>query len=128
MKIAVTGGTGFVGSHLIEQALAAGYEVRALARRPQPAQPGLAWIAGSLEHPASLASLVEGCDAVIHVAGVVKGDREAFRQGNLIGTEAVIEARRARGQSAVSSTYPRSPRASRSFRPMAGRNAPRRSR
>jgi uncharacterized protein YbjT (DUF2867 family) len=92
VKIAVTGGTGFVGSHLIEQAVMAGYAVRALTRRPQPAQPGITWIAGSLEHPASLSTLVEGCAAVVHVAGVVKGDRAAFRKGNLVGTEAMLEA------------------------------------
>lgn len=92
MKIALTGGTGFVGSHVIEQALAQDHDVRALTRRPQPIRPGLTWIAGSLDEPAGLATLVEGCDAVVHVAGVVKGDRAAFRKGNLIGTEAVIEA------------------------------------
>lgn len=92
MKIAITGGTGFVGSHLIEQAVAAGYRVRALTRRPQAPAPGLEWIGGSLEQPASLTALVEGCEAVIHVAGVVKGDRDAFRKGNVVGTEAVLEA------------------------------------
>ena len=33
MRLAITGGTGFVGSHVIEAALAAGHEVRALTRR-----------------------------------------------------------------------------------------------
>ena len=36
MKLAITGGTGFVGSHLIDAALAAGHEVKALTRREQP--------------------------------------------------------------------------------------------
>jgi len=38
--IAMTGGTGFVGARLIDQALAAGHRVRALTRRPQPARDG----------------------------------------------------------------------------------------
>ncbi|MCP4028704.1 MAG: NAD-dependent epimerase/dehydratase family protein, partial [Sphingomonas sp.] len=38
--LAITGGTGFVGSRLIDLALAAGHEVRALTRRPQPARAG----------------------------------------------------------------------------------------
>ena len=35
LKLAITGATGFVGGRLLEQALAAGHEVRALTRRPQ---------------------------------------------------------------------------------------------
>jgi len=41
MKLAITGGTGFVGSHLIDAALAAGHSVLALARRQQPPRDGL---------------------------------------------------------------------------------------
>ena len=36
MKLAVTGGTGFVGSHLVDAALAAGHDIKALTRREQP--------------------------------------------------------------------------------------------
>jgi len=92
MRIAITGATGFVGSHLVEQAVAAGHEVRALTRRPQTPRPGLEWIGGALDRPEALAALVDGVDAVLHVAGVVKGDREDFRIGNILGTEAVLEA------------------------------------
>ena len=49
MKLAVTGGTGFVGSHLIDAALAAGHEVQALARREQPERDRVQWIGGSLD-------------------------------------------------------------------------------
>jgi len=68
--LAITGGTGFVGRVLIDRALAAGHEVRALTRRPQTARDGLAWIAGALDRSDALARLVAGADAVIHVAGV----------------------------------------------------------
>ena len=92
MKLAITGGTGFVGSHLIAQAAAAGHEVRALTRRPQPARDHVVWSEGALDRPDSLAALVEGCDAVVHVAGVVNGDRAAFVAGNITGTENMVAA------------------------------------
>ncbi|UAK24234.1 NAD-dependent epimerase/dehydratase family protein [Sphingomonas nostoxanthinifaciens] len=97
MRLAVTGGTGFVGSTLIERALAAGHQVRALARREQPPRAGVAWVPGALDRPASLAALVEGCDAVIHIAGVINGDAAAFAKGNIAGTDAMVAAASAAG-------------------------------
>lgn len=91
--LAITGGTGFVGSRLIDLALAAGHEVRALTRRPQPARAGVVWIEGALDTPAALDRLVTGTDAVIHVAGVVNApDRSGFVAGNITGTQAVVDA------------------------------------
>ncbi|PZU11681.1 NAD(P)-dependent oxidoreductase [Sphingomonas sp.] len=90
--IAVTGGTGFVGSHLIDLALARGHRLRALTRRPQPAREGIVWVEGALDRPESLGALVEGCDSVIHVAGIINGSDEDFRRGNVLGTEAMIDA------------------------------------
>jgi len=91
--IALTGGTGFVGSHVIDQALAAGIELRALTRRPQLDRAGVTWIAGALDDTASLARLVEGAAAVLHVAGVINApDRPGFAAGNIAGTRNVIAA------------------------------------
>lgn len=91
--LAITGGTGFVGRRLIEAALAAGHDVRALARRPQPPRAGVAWIPGALDEPAALDRLVAGADAVIHVAGVVNAaDRAGFVAGNVEGTRAILAA------------------------------------
>lgn len=91
--IALTGGTGFVGSHVIDQALAAGIELRALTRRPQPDRAGVTWISGALDDATSLASLVAGADAVLHVAGVINApDRAGFGAGNIDGTRALIAA------------------------------------
>lgn len=97
MRIAITGGTGFVGSHLIEGALAEGHQVQALTRRAQPPQQGVTWIEGALDKPDSLAALCEDCDAVIHVAGVINGSAEEFHQGNMVGTEHMIAAARGAG-------------------------------
>ena len=91
--IAITGGTGFVGKTLIEHAVQAGHEVRALARRSQADIPGVTWVSGALDTPAALDSLVRGADAVIHVAGVVNApDRAGFAAGNIAGTQAIVDA------------------------------------
>lgn len=111
--LAITGGTGFVGSHLIEHALELGHAVRALTRKPQPPRIGVTWIEGALDRPKSLARLVEGARTVIHVAGLVGArDRAAFAEGNAAGTESMIAATRAAGISrfiAVSSLAAREP-------------------
>jgi nucleoside-diphosphate-sugar epimerase len=91
--IALTGGTGFVGSRLIDLALADGHQVRALTRRAQPPREGLAWVRGALDTPDALASLATGADAVLHVAGVVNApDKAGFVAGNVEGTRAVLAA------------------------------------
>ncbi|KTF70027.1 NAD-dependent epimerase/dehydratase family protein [Sphingomonas sp. HT-1] len=91
--LAITGGTGFVGSRLIALALAAGHEVRALTRREQPAQAGLTWIRGDLDALEALAQLCQGADAVIHVAGVVNApDQDGFARGNITGTANMLAA------------------------------------
>ena len=96
--VAVTGATGFVGSTLLKMACGQGLQVRALTRRPQPDMAGVTWIEGALDTPNRLARLVEGADAVIHVAGVVNAPtREGFEQGNIRGTEAIVAATRATG-------------------------------
>ena len=98
MKLAITGGTGFVGSHLVKAALAAGHRVTALTRRPQPAKDRLNWVEGDLTDRAALKRLVEGAGAVIHVAGVLNArDRAGFEDGNVTGTLAMLAAATAAG-------------------------------
>jgi nucleoside-diphosphate-sugar epimerase len=98
MKLAVTGGTGFVGSHLVDTALAAGQEVKALTRRPQEPRDHVEWISGSLEDRDALKALVSDADAVIHVAGVINAPDEAgFEHGNVTGTLAMLAAATAGG-------------------------------
>ena len=91
--LAITGGTGFVGSTLIDLALAAGHKVQALTRRPQCPRNGVTWIEGALDTPGALDQLVNGANAVIHVAGVVNAPtRAGFASGNIDGTRAMITA------------------------------------
>lgn len=96
--LAITGGTGFVGGHVIERALAGGHRVRALTRRPQAPRDNVVWVEGALDRPDSLARLVEGADAVIHIAGVVNArDRAGFAAGNIDGAAAMVDAARRGG-------------------------------
>jgi nucleoside-diphosphate-sugar epimerase len=98
MKLAITGGTGFVGSHVIDAALAAGHEVAALTRREQPSRAKLDWVAGDLESRDALKKLVQDADAVIHVAGVINApDAQGFERGNVTGTLAMLAAATAGG-------------------------------
>jgi len=98
VKLAVTGGTGFVGQALLDHALAEGFTLSALARRPQKPRDGVEWIAGDLADKSALDLLVRDADAVIHIAGVVNArDRDGFEQGNVVGTLNVLEAARSAG-------------------------------
>jgi nucleoside-diphosphate-sugar epimerase len=98
MKLAVTGGTGFVGAHLLDAALVAGHTVKALTRRDQPPREGLTWVSGDLQDRDALEKLVDGADAVIHVAGVITAANAAgFELGNVAGTLAMLAAATAGG-------------------------------
>jgi nucleoside-diphosphate-sugar epimerase len=98
MRLAITGGTGFVGSHLIDAALASGHQVKALTRREQPARERLEWVAGDLQDRSALERLVGDADAVIHAAGVISGhNAAAFELGNVAGTLAMLAAATAGG-------------------------------
>ncbi len=98
MTLAITGATGFVGQALIAQGLAAGHEIKALARREQLFRMGVEWVSGDLADQAALRRLVRGSEAVLHVAGVVNApDPAGFEAGNVAGTLNVIEAALAEG-------------------------------
>src|SRR5690606_32237797 len=79
--IALTGGTGFVGRRLAPMLAADGWRVRLLLRR-DPVLPE--WhaldpqiVAGDLRDATALRQLVDGVDAVVHVAGLIKSARQA---------------------------------------------------
>ncbi len=98
MKFAVTGATGFVGSHLVDVATAAGHELVALTRRERAPREGVSWVAGDLNQRGALEQLVAEADAVIHVAGVISAHSSAaFDKGNVEGTLAMLAAATAGG-------------------------------
>lgn len=95
--VAITGATGFIGTHLCRILLERGYDVRILARNPAAAQPlieqGVTLVAGDLQNSDALNQLVAGTTTVIHAAGAVRGaSQQAFDEVNVAGTAALITA------------------------------------
>ena len=75
MHIALFGGTGRTGRPFIDQAIAAGHTVTALARTPAalPERPGLTVVGGDALDPDAVGRVVEGADAVVLTMGPTKG-------------------------------------------------------
>ena len=96
MKAFVTGATGFIGSHLVEELLRRGYdEVRCLVRKD------LRWLAGldvlevrgDLFSADTIREAVAGVDYVYHVGGVTRAkDWDTFERANVRATEHLLEA------------------------------------
>src|SRR6516165_1730729 len=94
--ILVTGGTGFIGTHLLEKLVANREAVRALVRRTRVLRtlpPGVETVYGDLESGTGIAEALRGADAVIQLAGVTKALRtEDFYSGNVRATEQLVNA------------------------------------
>ncbi len=93
----ITGGPGFIGSHLAEDMAHAGWRVRALVRRPDK----LRWLQGldveiakgDMEEPPSLPAALRGVDLVVHCAGLTKANsRGEYMRANAEGTRAILDA------------------------------------
>jgi nucleoside-diphosphate-sugar epimerase len=96
MKVLVTGASGFLGSHIAEQFVEAGHDVRLLLR-PTSNREFLTFrheeVLGDVTDPDSLVAAVTGVDAVIHPAGLIKARNEAdFGAVNEAGTANLIRA------------------------------------
>jgi nucleoside-diphosphate-sugar epimerase len=98
MTILVTGGSGFLGSHIIEQLAEAGRPVRALVRRSSDTKflrslRNVELVDGAVDDRASLERAVEGATAVVHSAGLVKArNLDEFLRVNATGTENLLSA------------------------------------
>lgn len=103
-QVAVTGATGFLGSHITERLIQDGYRVRILARDRAKASPFEGRVenivvADICERPA-IDTLVEGADAVIQLVSNFRsasGPPESYRHINLDGSRTVLEACEAAG-------------------------------
>jgi uncharacterized protein YbjT (DUF2867 family) len=97
MRILVMGATGFVGGHLVKGLTKAGHEVRALVRGGESTYGikgrGVEFISGDVTDPASLKGAADGCDAVIHLVGIIQpGPGYTFESIHKEGTKNVLEA------------------------------------
>jgi len=94
----ITGGTGFIGAHLLELLAARGERVRALVRRKTELPAGVEPVSCDLARAGDLDQALRGADTVIHLAGVTKALRAAdYYTGNLTATENLARAAAGRG-------------------------------
>ena len=98
MRIAMTGGTGFIGSHLAQRLLVDGHEVVLIGRNDHRADiksttSRMKFVASDLSDPAALAEAFAGCDAVAHCAGINREiGKQTFRRVHIEGTKHVVQA------------------------------------
>ncbi len=97
MKVAITGGTGFIGRHLAQDLLARGYEVIIIARghylrNPEPIS-GATLFKLDANNTDQLTQAFEGCDAVVHCAGTsVEDAQQSFQRLHVEGTRSAVTA------------------------------------
>ncbi len=99
-RVAITGASGFVGSHTARALLANGDDVVLIARHPDvaaiPNGSHALWVAADIGDEAALTRVFNGCDAVIHCAGInLERGSQTYAAVHVEGTKAVIRAAQA---------------------------------
>jgi dihydroflavonol-4-reductase len=96
MRCLVTGGSGFLGRHLVRQLVQEGHEVRALVRREVPGleKDGARCVPGDVLEPETLAEASRGVEAVFHLAGMVRhrGEPTELYRLHVEGTRNTLRA------------------------------------
>jgi dTDP-glucose 4,6-dehydratase len=106
MRVLVTGGAGFIGSHFAKRLQAAGDEVRVLDKLTYSGNPanlegtGIDLVVGDICDPAAVAEAADGCDAIVNFAAETHVDRSIlgpaeFIQTNVAGTQVLLDHARA---------------------------------
>jgi dihydroflavonol-4-reductase len=100
MKTLVTGGTGFIGSHVVQSLLAEAYAVRLLSRRPEIPEKlkgeNVEVVQGDLEDPGSVINAMEGIDLFYHI-GEIKNITKAQADKNIRLMENIVDNLNAKG-------------------------------
>jgi nucleoside-diphosphate-sugar epimerase len=93
--VAVTGASGFIGPHIVRRLSRDGWQVRILTRRTVELSlvaPTIERVHGSLDDVESLRCLLDGADAVVHVAGLIRARRrDAFFRANAESVRRLVE-------------------------------------
>ena len=99
--ILVTGGSGFVGGHVVHALRAAGQDVRCVVRNRRRGERLEDWgcelLEGDVTDPESLRAAMAGCGTVVHLVAIRQGKPEAFQRIMIDGTRNVIAAARDAG-------------------------------
>ncbi|MEW6416995.1 MAG: NAD(P)H-binding protein [Nitrospirota bacterium] len=99
MKVFVTGGTGFVGKNIVDKLVKRGYETTILVRDKNSLKKlgsyadKLNYVYGNVQDIASLERGMSGCDAVIHLVGIIREiGVNTFESVHYEGSKNMIEA------------------------------------
>jgi len=99
--ILVTGGTGFVGTHVVHALRARELPVRVLVRDRRRGSRALAWgaelVEGDVTEPASLHDATDGVEAVVHLVAIIKGSPADFERVMSQGARNVVAAAKSAG-------------------------------
>ena len=99
--ILVTGGSGFVGGHVVHELRGRGLPVRALVRDPHKASKLAAWgcelVEGDMTDPASLSRAVQGAETVVHLVAIRQGRERDFQRIMVDGTRDLLAAAKGAG-------------------------------
>lgn len=100
--IAVTGASGFLGRHLIENLAARQWHFRCLVRPGSQNLSNLSRITKRIQevdysNPASIQNAIRGCDTIIHVLGVINADQNVLTEVNETITQRLMTAAKAEG-------------------------------
>lgn len=101
MRIAITGGTGFIGGHLAQRLEGEGHEVVLLGRKNRAGETHasrMQFVAADLSDPAALAEAFAGCEVVAHCAGINREiGNQTFQKVHVEATRIVVAAARQAG-------------------------------